>query len=372
MAYPLIILGAGASYDAINIEQYTGTKKVNLERFRPPLTRELFSHSREIYQTILEKHSRVNSLAAQVLPRLEDGKFTFEEILQGFLDAHKKGAENRQERVIRELISLSYYLAELFTSVSNNFFEGDNNYIRLITEMNNHLIKSYVINFNYDLIFEHSAGKDLSSIDEYINGDVKILKIHGACNWVYAPVTNRGNTYTNAEDFFADKADTYFDFFKNIPVSIRKSTSYLEKVENGIGRHDALMYMPAVAVPLNKKTLHVCPATHIENFDNDLGSFDRVIIIGWRGTDSFITNKLKEKLGEKRLTTFIVANKPNVSQTNEKEISDAKTTIREQYKDISQLNILDENIYLGGFSSFMRNHSNYSRLFDDPLPAIMS
>lgn len=372
MAYPLIILGAGASYDSIDIEQYSGTKKSNLERYRPPLTNELFSHSREIFQNILDKYGRVNSLAGGVLSRLADGKFTFEEILQGFLDDHREGTENRQERVIRELISLNYYLSDLFTEISNVFFEGDNNYIRVINEMHNRLIKAYVINFNYDLIFERSASKDLSNLDSYISGDVKILKIHGACNWVYEPATIMANTYYDAESYFADNADQFFNFFAGKNIIIDKPAYYLKMVKGGFGENTYHAFMPALALPLNKKSQAVCPKNHIDEFERNIELFDRVVIIGWRGTDDFITNKLKVKLGDRKLTTFVITYNPNVLQRGESEIKKAKAAIKNQYSGIPQLSIQDDNIFLEGYSRFMKNHSNYSRLLVNTLPAIMS
>lgn len=370
MAYPLIILGAGASYDSIDIEQYSGTnKKAELDRYKPPLTNQLFSHSRELFQNLLTKYSRVNSLAGEVLPRLADGK-TFEEILQSLLDSHKEGTENRQERVVKELISLNYYLSDLLFEISNNFFEGDNNYIRLVTEMHNNLIKSYVINFNYDLIFERSASKDLSDIDAYISGDVKILKVHGACNWVYEPVTVFGNTHSHAESFFADKADQYFNFFVGKKILIHKPTNYMEKAKGQFGEEVTHAFMPALALPLNKKSQEVCPKNHLDEFERNIESFDRVIIIGWRGTDDFIIKKLKEKLGDKKLTTFVIANKPNVHGSDE--IKKVKEEIKKQYSGVPQLIMQDENIFLEGFSTFMKSHSKFSRVLEKTLPAIMS
>jgi hypothetical protein len=92
--------------------------------------------------------------------------------------------------------------------------------------------------------------------------------------------------------------------------------------------------------------------------------------IGWRGTDDFIINKLKEKLGNKKLTTFVIANKPNTHGSDE--IKKVKEEIKQQYSGVPQLVIQDENIFLKGFSNFIKNHSNYSRLFEKNLSAIMS
>lgn len=366
MAYPLIILGAGASYDSIDIEPHTFAKKQHLDKYRPPLTNLLFDHSREIFQQYLEKYPRVNSLSGGVLSRLADNHFTFEEILQSLLDTNKVGATGRQERVIRELIALSFYLSDLFYEISNQFYEGDNNYIRLINEIHNKLMNAYVINFNYDLVFERSASKDLSSLDSYMNGFIKILKIHGACNWVYEPVTIMANTYNQAQDYFSDKADDFFDFFIGRKILIDKPDKYIVSVKDNV----AHAYMPAIALPFNKKTLTVCPANHLEDFKSSIDSFDRVIIIGWRGTDEFITNLLKEKLGDKKLSTFVISFDPNVLQRGNDEIKKAKESIRNQYSDIPQLIIQDENIFLEGFSKFMKNYSNYSRVLEVNLPAI--
>jgi hypothetical protein len=373
MAYPLIILGAGASYDSIDIQQYAGTnKKGELERFRPPLTYKLFDHSRELFQNILDKYSRVNALAGGVLARLADKQKTFEEVLQGFYDEHKVGAENRQERVLKELISLNYYLADLFINISDNFHMGDNNYIRLINEMHNRLMKAYVINFNYDLIFETSANKDLSNLNSYITGDIKILKVHGACNWVYAPVTIRANTYKHAESYFADNADQFFGFFKNENISVDRPQNYLRNVTGGFGEPITNAYMPALAIPLNKKSQTVCPKTHIDEFEKNIDIFDRIIIIGWRGSDEFIINELNEKLGDKKLTTFVITKDPDLSNRNEEQRKILKDAIKQRYAKIPQLIIKEENIYLEGFSKFMQNYSHYSRILEKTIPAIMS
>jgi hypothetical protein len=130
--------------------------------------------------------------------------------------------------------------------------------------------------------------------------------------------------------------------------------------------------MPAIALPLNKKTQHVCPVSHVENFERSIDQFDRVIIIGWRGTDDFIINKLKEKLGNRKLTTFVITNNSDSRGQGSDILKQAKTTIKEHYSRIPQLSIQDDNIFFGGFSRFMKNHSNYSKLFEKNLPAIMS
>src|SRR3989338_2697633 len=138
MAYPLIILGAGASHDSIDIENIYHGDKVILEKYKPPITGGLFEQSRQICRELLKRYSEVGSLASVVLPKLADGKLTFESILQGFLDSHNKDVQNRNPDVLKELISLNYYLADLFNDISYNFFDvTSNNYKRFIKEMRN-------------------------------------------------------------------------------------------------------------------------------------------------------------------------------------------------------------------------------------------
>lgn len=65
MAYPLIILGAGASMDYLRADDHIERRNHNYSTYKAPLMNQLFDDSR--FHEILARHSRIDSLASDVM-----------------------------------------------------------------------------------------------------------------------------------------------------------------------------------------------------------------------------------------------------------------------------------------------------------------
>src|SRR3990172_5221628 len=146
MSNPVVILGAGASYDFVSLENNT-LSVPERDQWKPPLSNELFSPRR--FVSILSEFPQVRNLASKALTAVP-ARMSLEE----FLTKEKEEKSTTHSEVQKELISLAFYLQELFKKVTLQNDLGINNYntiIRFLRE--NHTSgngQATLITFNYD------------------------------------------------------------------------------------------------------------------------------------------------------------------------------------------------------------------------------
>src|SRR3989344_7418877 len=115
MSYPLIILGAGASYDYIHSED----SRAN-EGMRPPLTNELFAPR---FELIIKKFSHLGGLPGTIQGDIRNG-LSLEESMSRI---SRNVGKNPSRKV--ELAATEFYLQALFREVSDSFGgQSSNNY----------------------------------------------------------------------------------------------------------------------------------------------------------------------------------------------------------------------------------------------------
>lgn len=184
MSYPLIILGAGASLDFLNRENYG--KDGDLDLWIPPLTNQIFDGTR--FQAIIIKYPEMNEMVAYLRGRLANNTSTsLEELLSKMFNDHIKKDPNLH----KSFIALLFYLVELFGIISVKYYRAHNNYDLLRYILNQNSGKAVFINFNYDLLLEQSFNKSNNEhIDDYLSDPFPIVKIHGAYNWFWTRLVN--------------------------------------------------------------------------------------------------------------------------------------------------------------------------------------
>ena len=293
MSYPLIILGAGASYDCV---QETRSETGN--HFRPPLTKDIFHKN---FEDIINKHSEVKNLASSILSRLKEGE-NFESILTSI----KNKAEKNQDR-LKQLIDFEFYLQELFKTISKEYGnQTGSNYRALIQDIYDNFKKACIVNFNYDLLLDEALEiKTTDNLDSYIKGYIKIIKVHGSCDWVFS-LQDHWEIEDSRE--FLLQNPLYLDGCRARKEPIFRFTSYSKYSKSGMKS----CYGPAIAIPLYGKDGFVCPKTHIDVLERSLADVDKILIIGWAANDQHLIDMIKEKTKRPIEITVVAGNKKEI------------------------------------------------------------
>lgn len=350
MSYPLVILGAGASHDFLKIERHEQNDQNSLRTWKPPLTNNIFDVSR--FSQIIGKYEDVKALASTIINITDnDAPFDFEKYLS-------EQEVEFAEKSYPQIIALRFYLAELFSKVSYHFYRHTNNHRHLIDQIEKRVGKALVVNFNYDTLFEKNI-KEINgstSVDSYIAGSLKVIKIHGAHNWRYTPQIEVGKK--DVYDYFVSSGQKLFDEYKKHEIysstigDIKYSERdrdfdlniYREHKESSFPGGAFHYYLPAIAIPIASKGDYVCPDNHIKVMREELKQVDRVLVIGWRAQDSFILNELKGYLPNNVRLTIVSSNEASGQ------------AIALNFKDISQIGF--DNIQVSphnGYTEFMIN-----------------
>ena len=317
--YPLIILGAGASYDSLeNHNSFAALRRIELDDWKPPLSNDIFDRKR--FDDVLNKYVDAKILDAEVNYRV-NSRYSLEDLITDILT---KDAPN-DPIWYKRLMSFRLYIQDLFSVITQKYFDRRNNYYRLLSEINKHAEnKACFVNFNYDLLLEKNIfdTENMVDVDEYVNGSLKVIKIHGACNW-FRPSGigyESDRDFKNGKEFLIHNAQRIFVQENNGKIEVQfpkpfiKNVSSEWKLYESINRRgfDGMVnyFIPDIALPVNKKRDFVCPETHIEILKKQLLIADRVVIIGWKAADKFLLDVLKSHIKNKPI--FVVSHKSSV------------------------------------------------------------
>lgn len=334
MAYPLIILGAGASFDSQSNIDFSD--KHVLDQWHPPLTNNIFE-TRRFYEILNKYEPQVSNLAAYISSKLKAGKLSFEDILTD-LRTNKTSAN---PDLIQQLVALRFYIADLFMAVSKNYFRTVNNYQTLIQIINGTGRKACIVTFNYDLLFEKAFFTKLpEQVEEYISQDIKIIKLHGTCNWYFWRKIN-GWEQKSSYDFALLGAQYVLDSESTkYPIVIKNVETSKNLPSEGNDPTTKFTYLPAVALPLHSKLDYVCPDEHVNAMKSAIDGIDRIVIIGWKAGDPYLIQLLNEQLKDKVVPIAIVCG------------NNSKDTILKNLGGIAKnVKVIDQY----GFSSFLNS-----------------
>jgi hypothetical protein len=174
MPYPLIILGAGASYD------YSPFGTI------APLTNHLVEE-KFLYNDLLEKYKGAGNLLSDIVHQVQARKRNFEEVLTEIKERTKSS-----EEMCAHFVALEFYLKDLFERILKpadltRKVHQINNYKIIINRINTYTGgRALVATFNYDTLFENNLLSGMpTKMNDYVSGNIKILKLHGSHDWVY-------------------------------------------------------------------------------------------------------------------------------------------------------------------------------------------
>jgi hypothetical protein len=285
----LVIFGAGASYDSFGDYSESDSEK------RPPLADELFG-KRQAFRTELQFFPECQALAT----RLSDPNPPLEHQLE-VLQAQTGINPIRKQ----QLAGIRFYIRNVIWKTElrwHRVHKGVTNYKTLLDDLEHWRIQNKeeicIVTFNYDKMLETALadiGITIKSFDDYISDPrYKVIKVHGSVDWAF--ITNATNDPEN------NQGDEITRQMRLKPPDTFTSPKEFRLIENSgvttirIGKWATAGLFPAIAIPVTSKMSFECPDSHSQALSEALPKVNRILTVGWRGTENYFLKLLREKL----------------------------------------------------------------------------
>ena len=279
----LVVVGAGASYDSVNPRKHGSMP----ETLKPPLAQELFDPRFKQFLGLFPQLSGIVDL----LRDLPDGK-TLEQVLESLQDDARDYPKRSEQ-----LTAVKFYLQHVLMSCGNGWAaaaDQASNYAALFDRIDSWRHRNServaVVTFNYDLMVEHALntlfGIPFDHIDDWIAGpNYRLFKLHGSVNWTHpVALPDHPDPPTVREMIEAASRD-------DLLIS-----ELFRRIDNPGDLDSPGDVYPALAIPLVTKNTFECPKEHLKALEQELPDTDRILVIGWRGTEASFLNLWREKI----------------------------------------------------------------------------
>jgi hypothetical protein len=135
-----------------------------------------------------------------------------------------------------------------------------------------------LVTFNYDTLLEDALGDlglEIKHMDDYTRGAAlfRLFKLHGSVNWGRVLKNRFPSTELQPSDQF---------------VLCDPSTMRSPDIGHTL--------FPAIAIPLQKKSIFECPQPILEEFVSLLREVRKILMVGWRATEEHFLALLGNKL----------------------------------------------------------------------------
>lgn len=328
----LVILGAGASYDAF----YWYRDPEIFKYWRSPLANEIFEQ-RPNFLNIIDSFPGSHQISSLIGTRGDIEAY--------FQERYEHSKKHNNINVEKQLINLKFFLQKMFFTISDKLnYCGNSNLVKLISIIDDYIARTgedvLILSFNYDLLMEralceHYYGSSKKDYDmgDYLSHKIKLIKPHGSCNWhrVFSHGTFPIYKTPNVPDFLHINNYTQERIDKNLETTFYCSppTNSAISVE-GISKYA----FPQIHIPLKEKDDFTMPKEQEDFLNNFLPQVSEMLIVGWKGSELHFNNKLKEFIGKKPIKIQVV-NGPDKSNP---------ATILNNLKDF--INTEDVNFYI--------------------------
>lgn len=212
-----------------------------------------------------------------LLPHLENQE-NIEEVLEDFRVKAETDVECR-----RQLQAVQYYIRAVIKHCQEQWVgltDGASNYKSLLNHVRDRGPLCFVT-FNYDTLLEAAlAGLDFTipSIDHYIRGPYRLIKLHGSIDWV---------TWAAASSvpLSPHQQATEEDLIRAAPI-VEENDSVIEKDGVTPTFHPSpYFHLPALAIPTLSKQKFVCPPQHVSALQKFIPQVTEIAVIGWRANE---------------------------------------------------------------------------------------
>lgn len=364
----MVIFGAGASYDSSpDIPPPQPPTSVVTpgpppappdprEAWRPPLTNQLFLEPTGSFGDIVQRYPRLHGIL-DFLRRPQNGRSVEQQ-----LELYMEQASADQERQ-RQLLSVRYYLHELFRTVSSEWLKRTNgvtNYATLIDQIRPHVPpreQVCLVSFNYDLLLDHAIfrGANTAPIERHFEAHpiFKLFKPHGSVDLARFVAGRKGMIYGDVGAYDATQMQVPRLSPENIIEQVPALSEQYVRA-NATDAHQIYKFnspiLPAIAIPVQTKTdsFFEWPASHREYFEQLLPQVKKILIIGWRGQEAHFMNLLQKRLpsgGVTQLTHLQVVGRDTAEVEN----------ISKQFlADIDRKVFKGSALHAQGFTDFVR------------------
>jgi hypothetical protein len=303
----LVIFGAGASYDSAPQLRPTGDAETSVQ-WRPPLTDKLFAERKEFGRNITN-YPRILPLVAQL------SRASADQPLETMLARLADEASDYPDRH-SDLVAVRYYLQQLIWECDYQWqYErlAITNYLGVLDRIqrwrHGRRDSALFLTFNYDRLFEYAASFYISeskepfankytTLESYIEQPLfPLVKLHGSIDWGYRVNTDLPIVAESGEHVWSVAHEVIAHFADlDVATAITKTEERPPKPQGGHA------YIPALAIPLDKKSNFACPEAHLAFLDSRLPKVRSVLAIGWRGMEDHFLGRISGKIaGDARL-----------------------------------------------------------------------
>jgi hypothetical protein len=287
----LVIFGAGASYDAVDI---TAVRQVQAAmNFRPPLANDLFA-DRPNFNALAARYPQFGD---RILPLRRAAKgpgFNLERELQAI-----RAEIATYPAATSELAGIQFYLRDLLTECGDRWYStsaGLTNYQELLGRIDRYRVTVAprlerdqlvaFVTFNYDTLIDRALGQHparlhLNVVEDYGGREpYKLFKPHGSVDW--GQVVDWTPQQMGNEQIVNFVIENIASLKVRHGYVMNPGREITVSVENSPYRRPVI---PAIAIPVVEKSDFACPDSHLASLDQCLSRITHVVTIGWRGSE---------------------------------------------------------------------------------------
>jgi hypothetical protein len=297
----LVVLGAGASYDAFPTEH-----GAILDSLRLPLANNIFGNApqqnaQKMIYPVASVESRVNRAR-----RANADNFDLEAVLYEIL---LESESETRYNLAEQLFTSRFYVRAVMQALTTSVLAGTRNlttYVELLQVLddwqNAGKHKTSIVTFNYDNLIEEALRQqygwryptentsDFSSY--YIKARVPLFKVHGSVNWWREGISSNDENVS----YTFDACSTSYSSV--IPGSF---DDYYFGNPSLVGKPN-MLYMPSIALPFKEKTaFDDCPPEIIDAMRANIKKTDAILVIGWKAADAHFIEELKTSTHIKKI-----------------------------------------------------------------------
>jgi len=304
----MVIFGAGASFDSSPTYPIgmappgSGDMGVHNDYYRPPLAKDLFAN-RPMFIDAVESFPQCKTIVPRLRdPSVRSGQVSIETRLQ---EIEKEAATYVRGKI--ELAAVRCYLQRAISECDRLWkgaTKGITNYLSLLREIdrlrkNNEPV--CLVTFNYDTLIEDALellGHKINHMEDYTDRGAifQLFKLHGSINWAHV-VENGVPANVNATN-----GHSVLQFLIEHASDIRFSNRTILCSPVSMGAVSGNLTFPAIAIPVEQKSLFQCPGTMIDELKRILPQVTKILVIGWRAAETHFLDLLKHHL---RLGTYV-------------------------------------------------------------------
>ncbi|SRR6266704_698877 len=285
--------GAGASYDSLarlparNSHGFEG---------RPPLAKQLFNPG---FGPYIGQFPQAHGLITDLEKEDSD--------VEALLEKFQRDAETDYPRGRVQITAIRYYLQTMLLGCLANWETvtfGVTNYNPLLYQIDHRVQGDKIlVSFNYDTLLEEAllatVGVKIEKPSDYLGSEYKVIKLHGSINWAHKVMLptidlNRGQSQVASELIERTSELMVNDSFEVIPKHV--IATYRGQPIAMLGDKPAI---PALSIPVANKSVYECPLDHRQAMLDCLPEVNKILVVGWRGTENRFLDDLTHYVNPK-------------------------------------------------------------------------